>query len=495
MLGLSLDGKENPGKEGIVRMTIWQLRSPRLTGSAEKRHCRTLEVAVVLLLAGLFFPAGHAQVKPDSGAVAAGVNRDIDPAIAAAIAAVPAIDDHAHPVLPPPNDRTDRNFDALPVDNMEPETDPIAWRPDNPQLSAAWEALWEFDGVAPLDAEAMKRLDGARARVKSREGQRYADWVLDQSGIGTMLGNRVAMGPGLAKPRFEWVPYVDALLFPLDNTVLETNPDRKQFYPLEERLRAQYLNAVGLKIVPSTLSEYLTRVVTPTLERQKAGGAVAEKFEIAYLRGFGFADTPRSEAERIYAKWVGRQRPDPIEYKALQDFLFRYIAAECGRLGMPVHLHTMSGSGGYFDISGDNPLLLESVFNDARLRKTRFVMLHGGWPFVHEAGSLLQKPNVYLDFSQESLTFPPRTMAIWLREWLETYPDKVMFGTDGYPFSDSLGWEEATWIASHNARQALGLALTGMLRDGEINQKRAIEIAKEVLRGTAAQLYGLGDGR
>jgi hypothetical protein len=66
-----------------------------------------------------------------------------------------------------------------------------------------------------------------------------------------------------------------------------------------------------------------------------------------------------------------------------------------------------------------------------------------------------------------------------------------MFGTDGYPFSDSMGWEEATWIASRNAREALGLALTGMLRDGEISRERARLIAEQVLHGTAAQLYGI----
>jgi hypothetical protein len=444
-------------------------------------------VIAALLFADLCLPACRAQTAQTSSAI----DRDIDPEIALAISAIRAIDNHAHPVLPPPNDRTDRNFDALPVDNMEPDTDPVAWRSDNPQLVQAWQALWSFNGTAPLDGEDMKQLTAAREKVKAREGGHYAAWVLDRAGISTMFGNRVAMGSGLEKPRFEWVPYIDALLFPLDNTVLETTPDRKQFFPLEERVRALYLNAVGLKTPPATLGEYLTLVVTPTLERQKAGGAVAEKFEVAYLRGFDFADTPGSEAERIYAKSIGRERPNPVEYKALQDFLFRYIAAECGRLGMPVHLHTMSGGGGYFEIAQGNPLLLESVFNAPRLRKTRFVMLHGGWPFVREAGALLQKPNVYLDLSQQALTFPPRTMAAWLREWLETYPDKVMFGTDGYPFSDSMGWEEATWIASRNAREALGLALTGMLRDGEINRERARLLAEQVLRGTAAQLYGI----
>ncbi len=103
----------------------------------------------------------------------------------------------------------------------------------------------------------------------------------------------------------------------------------------------------------------------------------------------------------------------------------------------------------------------------------------------------MQKPNVFLDVSQESLTFPPRTIAPWLREELETFPDKVLFGTDGYPYSDAMGWEESTWIAASNLRQALGLALTGMLRDGEINRERANRMARGVLRDNAIALYNL----
>ena len=134
---------------------------------------------------------------------------------------------------------------------------------------------------------------------------------------------------------------------------------------------------------------------------------------------------------------------------------------------------------------------LESIFNDSHLRGVKFVMLHGGWPFVREAGALLEKPNVYLDISQQSLTFSPRTLSGWLREWLEVFPDKVLYGTDAYPFTPALGWEESAWIADRNARQALGLALTGMLRDGEISRERAGKIAEDVLRGTAERLYGL----
>jgi len=417
---------------------------------------------------------------------------DVDPQLARFIAALPAIDNHAHPVLPPPLMAADRNFDALPVDSMEPQTDPVAWRPDNPQLAEAWQALWRFTEPPPLSPEARVRLAARRDKVRAREGERYDRWVLDQAGIATMLGNRVALGPGIEAPRFRWVPYVDALVFPLDNTGLaQANPDRALFFPLEDKLRAQYLQSVHLAAAPATLEAYLTQVVTPTLERQRTGGAVAEKFEIAYLRGLDFADPSREDAARIYARWVHRTNPDPAEYKLLQDYLFRFIAGECGRLHMAVHLHGMSGAGGYFGIAGVHPLLLEPVLDTPRLRGTQFVLLHGGWPYVHEAGALLQKPNAFLDLSQQSLVIPPRTLAGWLREWLEVFPDKVLFASDGYPFSDALGWEEATFLASRNVRQALAIALSGMMRDREITRDQAQAIARGVLHDNAARLYGI----
>ena len=35
------------------------------------------------------------------------------------------------------------------------------------------------------------------------------------------------------------------------------------------------------------------------------------------------------------------------------------------------------------------------------------------------------------------------------------------------------------------------MALTGMVRDGEITQQRALEIVRLVMRGSAKKLYGL----
>jgi uncharacterized protein len=405
------------------------------------------------------------------------------------IAAIPAIDNHAHPLLSPPAFATDRNFDALPVDNMEPSTDPTGFRPDLPALHDAWQAIFRFNGQPPLDANGLKQLEAAREARRREQGEHYSTYILDRANIGTELANRVDMGIGVQPPRFRWVPYIDALLFPLDNSALATTPDRKLFFPLEDKLRAKYLQQANLKALPPTLDLYLQQLVTPILEQQKAQGAVAEKFEIAYLRSFGFEDVPQPEASRIYATLLHQPHPDEAQYKRLQDFLFRYIAVECGRLNLPVHIHTTAGGGGYFSIAGDNPLLLEPLFNDPRLRHTNFVLLHGGWPFVHEIGALLQKPNVYLDLSQQSLMIGPRTMSQWLREWLELYPEKVLYATDAYPFSSSMGWEEAAWIANRNVRTALGMALTGMMQDKQITEPQAEKLARMVLRENAEALY------
>jgi hypothetical protein len=439
---------------------------------------RRTALTFLLVVASWAVPAQQSSILPD-------LAREID--------SIPAIDNHAHPMLSPPADATDREFDALPVDNMAPQTDPVALRPDWPPLHDAWLALFDIDLQPPLTPDTQKQLDAARARVKAHEGEHYSTYVLDKSGIGTMVANRVAMGTGVQPPRFLWVPYEDALLFPLNNVAIATQtPDREQFFALEDKLRARYLHDASLTKMPPTLDGYINQVVLPTLRRQHDHGAIAAKFELAYLRSLAIGSPTKAEATAIYAKYIDTNTsPDPAVYKPLQDYLFRTIALECGRLGMAVHFHSMAGAGSYFSIAGGNPMNMEPLFNDPAMRHTNFVMLHGGWPFVHETGALLEKPNVYLDISQQALVIPAHTLAIWLREWLELFPDKVLFATDGYPYSPYLGWEESTWLSARNARQALGIALTGMERDGEITPARASQLAHMVLHDNAAALYRL----
>ncbi len=238
---------------------------------------------------------------------------NIDAELASEIARIKAIDNHAHPVRPvAAGEAPDTEYDALPVEHLEPSTDPVRTRSESPELA---EAHFAF----------------------SRGGKATPAAVLDQLGIEVMLANRVAMGPGLPAGRFLWVPYADALMYPLPNQSLHSNssmlsnPDRQVFFALEEKLLRRYFAESGIGAPPSTLDEYLTKVVHATLVRQRQAGAVAEKFEMAYLRPLDIGNPSKARAE---AAWMGKG-----DYKDLQDYIFRFIAAECGELGMAVHFH------------------------------------------------------------------------------------------------------------------------------------------------------------
>jgi len=76
-----------------------------------------------------------------------------------------------------------------------------------------------------------------------------------------------------------------------------------------------------------------------------------------------------------------------------------------------------------------------------------------------------------------------------IREWLEWYPEKVMFGTDLYANTAEIDWEEIGWQTTQSSREALAIALTGMIEDTEISRERALEIAHMVLHDNAAKLY------
>ena len=89
---------------------------------------------------------------------------------------------------------------------------------------------------------------------------------------------------------------------------------------------------------------------------------------------------------------------------------------------------------------------------------------------------------------------PPSQLAAALRQWLNEWPDKVLFGSDAFDGGLEQGWEQVAWVGTTTARRALATALTGMMRDGEIDRPRAEALARMVMRENALAAYEL-DGR
>ena len=401
----------------------------------------------------------------------------VDAHLAAYIDSIRAIDNHAHPMaVVRPGGAPDTDYDALPLGGI----------PDFP-------LPWRLTLEAPIWGQAAHALAGVTAPAQA----------LDRVGIQLEFANRIAMGAGLDSGRFRWVPFDDPLIFPLDTHLAGQTPDTRALYPLEAKLLSRYLGDLHLTPVyaddvrigaPPTLAEYERQVVVPLLTRQHDAGAPAIKFEVAYLRGFDFATPDTARAAAIYAKYAKyatHGTPSAEEVKILSDMLFRDVAREAGKLGMAVHLHALEFFGGYYEAEGARPGLLESVFNDSTLRRTNFVLIHGGWPHVGETEAMLAKPNVYADISMMDLILAPEELATVVRGWLMRWPDKVLFGTDAFDGGPKQTWEMGAWVASTTARRALGMALSAMVRDGDITMPQAKTLARKVLRDNAIALYHL----
>lgn len=176
-------------------------------------------------------------------ALPAAAQSPVDSGLAAAIAQIRAIDNHAHPLLPPhAGAPADSDYDALPLAAIPPFPLPTSFTPENPRWAAAWHALYNGDS-------------SRHAAAMAQHGDGWPAWALDQMGTDIMLANRVSVGPGLMPPRFRWVAFIDPLLFPLNTAVeQQATPDVRSLYPHERRLLSRYLTALKLETVrrPST---------------------------------------------------------------------------------------------------------------------------------------------------------------------------------------------------------------------------------------------------
>lgn len=381
-------------------------------------------------------------------------------------------------------------FEPAGLAALEPFPLPLRLRSTNPEYVQALRVLYDYPH-ADLSPEHLQELTALKEKKRAALGSAYFNEVLDKAGITVSLANRVGMNSApLDRSRFKWVPFIDAYLFPLDNSVYKKmSADFRVFFSSEEKLLKRYLDQVETGR-PRTFDAYL-QFVRESLARLKAEGAVAVKFEAAYLRALRFDDPPQRRARRIYERYRSTTAVPEDEYRDLQDYLFRYVLREVTKLGLPVHLHTGLGIGNAFRFTGAHPLQLENIVSDPQYRPTTFVLLHGSYPFTHEAMLLAGKPNVYIEPSAMTLMLYPPDLARVLKAWLTFYPEKILFGTAAVIISDLVGAEETYWLAAETGRQALALALSEMVREGRCDEAEALRLARLVLHDNAAKLYGL----
>jgi hypothetical protein len=434
--------------------------------------------AVFLTLVLLGFSASlHAQARPFPDADV----QQLYQHYLEVVNKIPAFDHHAHPGY-----ADDPDVDAM---ASPPGSSPLRERETNPELVAAAKAMWGYP-YDDFSAEHAKWLLEKKASLKKQySGTAYFNMILDKLNIERGVANRAMMADYLDPKRFVWVFFVDSFMWPFDN-IKETarNGDQQVYIPLQEKMLHRWMQQEKVSALPADFGAYL-KFISQVLEDNQKKGGIAIKFEVAYFRPLHFNDPSREEVEAIYKKYVHGGVPAEAEYRTFQDYIFRYLVTEGGRLKLPVHIHTAVGIGDYFNISESNVMRLENILRDPRYSATTFVLIHGGYPLERQAIWLAAAKNVYLDSSLADVFMYPAPFKDMLRQWLETFPDKVTFGTDCFPYNEVLGAEESYWLGAVSSREALAGAVAEMVSAGEINDAKAIEMAHAYLHDTALSLY------
>ena len=399
------------------------------------------------------------------------------------IEAIPMYDNHSHPGF---SDDTDVDAMASPPG----ESATLRLREDNPEFVAAAKSLfgYPYDDFRPEHA---KWLVDKKKAAQQSGGVAYFDSILDKLNTDVCLANRAMMAPYLNPKRFHWVFFGDSFFYPFDNSAERAStPDMGVYVPLQEKMLARWKKQEGVEGLPEDLAGYEDFVRRTMADNQQKHGGVAIKFEAAYFRSLYFGDPPRAHAEAVYNKYREGGVPTAGEYKQFQDYIFRVMVEQAGKLHLPMHFHSAIGIGDYFSLHNGNVLNLENVVRDPRYKNVTFVLIHGGWPYEREAALMTAVKNVYLDTSFQSELLYPSQFKDVLKQLLTLFPDKMMYGSDAFPFSDALGAEESFWLAARTTRTGLAAALAELVEEGAVSEPKALELARNYLHDNAARLYG-----
>ena len=274
-----------------------------------------------------------------------------------------------------------------------------------------------------------------------------------------------------------WEPFDFKSHYGFTATVLRLNPLFHAFHPSEfamsKRRESPYdfAKAQGIKI--ETFDDYLA-FIDSVFVLAKQAGLVGIKHTLAYERTLSFDKVTKERAAEAFGKQ--RKELTPEQIKAFEDFIMWHLAELSAKYEMPFQIHT-----GHARIQGSNPMLLLDLLTANS--KTKFILFHGGFPWVNESGAIAARvPNVYLD----SVWLPTLSQTMARRayhEWLDLIPsNRILWGAD-------CNHAEGIYGATEFTRQALAQVLAERMDRGELREADAQHIGRQILRENALALF------
>ncbi|HKW04000.1 MAG TPA: amidohydrolase family protein [Nitrososphaerales archaeon] len=263
-----------------------------------------------------------------------------------------------------------------------------------------------------------------------------------------------------------------------------------EYVPFELFRIARIENIINKLLEQSKTRSYsdLVEKFEDELKSEVRNGAVALKSIIAYRSGLDIdpeEDERRAEQEfddllegKTSLSWFG-----PVVPKIRNALLIRAMR-KAGELGIFFEIHTGLGD---TDILGSkcNPILLQSLFKDSRVRGTKVVLVHCGYPYTIEASWLARDfPNVFVELSSPH---PPAFSSTICKERffeiLSMAPaERIVYGSDCFELP------ELHWLSAKLAKKALSETFAEMISKEMISREECYSKAKQILSGNADSL-------
>ncbi len=313
-----------------------------------------------------------------------------------------------------------------------------------------------------LELRRLFKNDGTEAEVlQEREGRMkgdfagYVETLFRDARIHTLLVDLGYKPAAVSLEHFEKivparVRYIYRIEGVLDELWDELNQGRIEFGTAEERF-------------DQTLEQAL-----------KQPGMVALKSIIGYRTGLEIGTVKRSD--------LIRDKPDE---KVFRDYFLARAVLAATDAGLPVQIHAAFGESN-IDVLKNNPGLFKAFLDRPEHHETRFVLVHGGYPYSFEAAYLASVyPHVYVDLS-EMIPFAPRGLRRGLSTIFDMCPfNKILYGSDGFVIPD------IHWLGAKMAKEALAGLLSKLIDEGLFDRDLALQVGRQVFYETARDLYAL----
>lgn len=439
-------------------------------------------------LLGLFVACSSAAPTPDSAAPP--TSTPTYQRLLKILEAVPAVDTHDHPMpfeLLPGRVNTERGngmtLQSLWQNSYYIWMNPLTAWPKSGRFDEWWaKAKHDFDNARATSfyryqLPAFTDLYGVDFdQITDDQARALNDQIFDhyqnQDWFNDVIRHRANIDVMLIDPYWARFSFTNAYPFAVQvlNVTTLISTTQPQGFPPNEPL-PQFAAAEGLRL--ETLEDYLN-VIDRLMARAKTAGVAGLKTTTAYQRTLDFAKVPKERAEAGFGK-PRNSLPAPV-LKDFEDYVFWRLVELSAKHDLPFQIHT-----GHARIQGSNPMLLVDCI--AANPQTKFVLFHGGYPWIGETGAIATRhANVWID----SVWLPTISYTMAKRayqEWLEVVPsNRILWGADAHH-------AEGIYAATQVTRRCLADALAEKVDRHELREEHAVHIGRQILRENALALF------